>query len=113
MQIKIHNHRGYFSLLTGRDSHTSETFLVPAVLKSTGDARRNTPNIQYLRHMTSGEELPPENERTHFRGQVNVRFFISCLGEAPVHSVNADFPECVSPSLTVLNVSQLKESFYK
>ena len=41
--------------------------VVSTVLKSTGDNRNPT----YLHHMTSDEEMPPENERTHFREQVN------------------------------------------
>lgn len=40
--------------------------VVPAGLKSMGDPT-------YLHRRTSGEEIPRENKRTHFREQVNHR----------------------------------------
>ena len=45
-----------------------------AVLKSMGDAWPNT-KTQHVQCMTSDEEIPLENERTHFREQINHRFF--------------------------------------
>ena len=43
-----------------------------------GDAWPNT-KTQHVQCMTSDEEIPLENERTHFREQINHRFFFFFL----------------------------------
>lgn len=76
---------------------------------------KHTQHIYVLRLLVKNC-LPRRKE--HSSEIMSVFFFlpfffltIFLLGKAPVHSINADFPKCVSPSLTVLNVSQLKDRF--
>ena len=50
-----------------------------AVLESLGDVWRNTLNLTYLRRVTSEEEIPPENEKTHTQSRLLTDLFINML----------------------------------
>ena len=58
----------------GIEFDPNKKMLLRMQLPPPGDARKKTHlNLTYLRRLTSDKETPPQNERTHFREQVNHR----------------------------------------